>query len=388
MDRGSLGVATTVVTLGALFGGLGQGELWLSKSASHGLHWNRAYLLLPVVTATMVGVAVGTWMFASGYGLPLTVAIALLVPMTSVAGVWRYATIATGSSMLPAKSSLWSAVMRLVAIAAMFVVGAMSAWSVLGVQLGGVFLASALVLAPALALDGRPAESGAAPVPAMLGLGERLRGGLAFVVFGALTAVILRVDILAVERYSSPEALGTYAACIALSQSALVLSNVFRNRAQAGIAAGRGRRAITVEVRVMSVMVVLGGSVALIAAPWIASFLLGPGYPDGPEILRSTVVATAFLLFLDFAQGIQIATGKRRALVWAAALGAAVTVTCLLLFVPRFGPVGASFSVACGAGSAASINLWRALRDTARGAQGVSGGSPLASGEPFDGEAL
>ena len=148
------------------------------------------------------------------------------------------------------------------------------------------------------------------------------------------------------------EALGTYAAVVALGQAGLALSAHFRARVQAAAQAHDESDRVRRVLREWAPLLLLcAGAVvgAALLAQAIADVFFGPEYEGAATLIRFVAVSASAQLMLDVVHGLLTVLGLRRQMIFTASLGAVATIAMLALLVPALGPVGRPFSTAVAA---------------------------------------
>lgn len=335
-----------------MVGNLGQAELTLASfRQSAGPKPAPNVARIAGLLAACVGLGA---MIAVGIEWTLALLAALWIPLLIEVGIWRSIAVGSGDTLRPAVANGVSALGRLLLIPALAIAGLLTVEVAATVLQGSIVVASIVVLA-AYVFGQRLGRAGPTlrTIPA-------LRSGASVVLFGAITAITLRGDLLVLQLTSSALEVGVYAAVAALGQSALSVSSYFKSRAQAAVAQSRPAD-LAREYLLLLGLGAIGSLVVWISSGWIVQILLGPEFIGGDAVLRAYVVASVGLMSLDFVHGVLVALGRVRILNAVAATGAVATLGALFLLVPEFGAQGAAVAVACGTWLASAVG-WYVIR--------------------------
>lgn len=289
-----------------------------------------------------------------GLPTPVCLLLAAAVPVTIAPQLWTSAALWAQGTLRVAASSALAGLVRLVAIPLLAMLGLLSLDAAFALQAFVVLFVSVALLYPLM----RELPNG----PGNRTLRDALVAGAPVVGFGLLTAVTLRADLITLQLFSDSQQVGVYAAVVAVTQAALAISTFFRNRAQAGIASGRSGMAVWRYPLALSGLAALGILAAQILAEPLSDLLFGPAYEGAAGVMRILAVAAAMQMLLDVGQGMLIASGRRRALLSVAIVGAVVTILSLALLVPTAGAMGAAVAATVGSGASAGTALALQIR--------------------------
>ena len=356
-DRGLLGVGLAVASVAVMMGALGQAETYLSNFRQGEDSYRTAVLI-----ARVCGIVAGFLAFATmvGLGLPISVAIllSLWVPLLGEANIWRSAAIGRSNTNRPALANAIASLIRLILIPTLAILSVLSLEVAASLMQGALFVGSLLAMGLYATRVGPHASSRAS----LESTRAAAKSGLRFVLFGAITAITLRSDVIVMQVFSSPTEVGTYAAAIALAQSGLALSGYFRGRAQVAIISSEPLRGVVRETAGLLMCGALAVVVVIAAAEPIADVLFGPEYLDAAVILRVVALAAVGQMLLDLVQGLLIVQGQSRQLVIIAGVGASIALIGLFALVPVWAGIGAAVAVSVATIGASSIGLVILLR--------------------------
>jgi len=361
-DRGLLGVSVAVCSIAAMVAAWGQAESMLNGLRHNDAHLGASGRVLRL--SAPIG-AVGALALMILLGVPPLAALvsAVFIPLVAVGAVWRSVAVARQDTTHVAAASGLAATLRVVVIMGLALAGALTLVSSSATLQAALALGTLLALLPSAQRHYRSRPPAHYPRRATPLVGE-FRAAMPYVAFGSLTAVTLRADVLVLQVFASPHDVGVYAACAALGQAGLAVSGYFKTRAQATLFSGQGAHATRRELFLAAT--ISSGAVALVAVASepITSALLGDQFQGATQVLRFVALSSWSVMMLDIVQGLVTAGLSRDKLLNLAAVGAVVTLTCLLVGVPAWGAPAAAAAVAMGASAAVAVGL-RMLRRAA-----------------------
>lgn len=196
----------------------------------------------------------------------------------------------------------------------------------------------------------------------------------AVAVYGTTSAVVLipyqlnvRLDQLMLSLISTPAALGQYAVAIAWASSLSVIgagfsTMVLTRSAQLELADQTALQGALRELRLVFVVVALGGIGASLAAPIGIPVLFGSSFRDavGPGMILclASAVLYANAALRDFARGL----GFPGLVGWPAVFGLVVSWASLVVLLPKYGASGAAASTLAGFSATWVVLVWQTAR--------------------------
>lgn len=185
--------------------------------------------------------------------------------------------------------------------------------------------------------------------------------------------VYMKIDEVMLRRLAGAEAVGIYAAAARLSEvwyfvPTAIASSVLPALLRAREAGGESYRRRQQEYYDLSAALAYGLSapVALLA-PWIVQRAYGPAFAGAAPILAVHIWSSVFV-FLGVARGQWLVNeGLQTFYMWTTAAGAVVNVGLNLVFIPRWGGLGAAWAtvIAYGVSAWLATYLLPAARPTA-----------------------
>lgn len=172
--------------------------------------------------------------------------------------------------------------------------------------------------------------------------------GLAIYLSGLAYTVNQQLDQLMLSLWVKPSDLGQYAAAATLAGAILVIPSAigpigFSKVARANEEPLEQRRHVKFAFAWSASLLVPGGLVVALAAPWITRVLYGQAYAQTADLLRILAPASVCLgmgvVLADVLRGM----GKPMYATYGAVTGAVITVVGLLLTLQRFGIWGAAW---------------------------------------------
>jgi O-antigen/teichoic acid export membrane protein len=309
--RGVVGVAQVLAAVGAGLGSLGLGDALLYFRASGAAHDRRRVIALALVAAGgagLVGAALGLVLSVWINGTDVTSFVAFsaltgsatgcfLVPLGVVRGAGHFA--------------LWNGA-RIVAagwwLASLIITGLDGEVHLLALSV--VYGAGLVVLSVAL-LRGRWEPTGGARTDAPT-LRRLLGFGLPAALASAPLLLNARVDQVALSTGASETDLGYYVAAVAYCFAVVPLGQAIANLAATRVAERpEGERAEVVRrlARVGSMVVLLAGGAAWVAAGWAVPLLNGDRFRPAVGITRILLVGASLqaltFIFEDSAKGLR-----------------------------------------------------------------------------------
>ena len=206
-----------------------------------------------------------------------------------------------------------------------------------------------------------------------------------------LSVAYTRTAVFVLDALEGPDAVGTYGVALKLTEPlailpAALLAAVFpaivRRRADGDPAGERLRSHTTLVLAGCGVLV---AAIGVMAGPWLLDLLYGSQYAGAAAPFQILAVAVLFT-FVNYALTHFVIAHDlhRRYLAYTATVFVLNLVLCLAL-VPRFGPVGAAWSVVLSEVLLLSL-CWRALRRVPRRSAAAVGHptpvGPVPGGEP------
>lgn len=361
--RGEYAIILAVLSFAVTFGALGQSELH-AHELRVGHSDRRRRLRIAAVGSTVAAIA--AWLILVGWfsiDPALAFAGAVFVPLLSIAAIWRTEHISLANLLLVSSSGAVSSLLRLAAVAILFSLSALGVLeAVLATQL------AAVVVAFALWAGLRGSASLGATGPHKRGRTE-VQSALQILGFAALTAVLLRANILVLGAVSPLAEVGVLSAVVSLSEAALALSAAFKNRLQSVLyASGSGKRVLR-EYAILHAVAIPGLVTGFLFSDVITLMLFGEEFAGAGDVLRMMIVAAYFQMLMDCGNGMLTVLGARSAMVSASAAGAGAVLISLFLLAPVSGALGAAlatiiaYALAAGLSNFAVYKLLRSRGD-------------------------
>lgn len=347
--RGEYGVATAVSTFALTLGAWGQAEVYLGEARGGRLGYREA---AKIATAGGVVAAIATYAVLIALGLPSLTSLltTLWIPLLTQTNIWRSVCIASGDLRAPALNNAVGPSLRIM----FFTTLALTPWMTTESAITAMQLALLAAAALTMGLSTRRAGYWASESKTARNL---LRGGGTVITFSVLNAVMLRSDLVVLQIFETPHAVGLYAAPASLTTAALALSTAFKSRLQFAAFGQEGATRVLRETLPVLILGVIGAAALWFVAPILVHTFFGPDYTSSIPLLRLLGVAAVPLLLADLAQGALVVLAQRRALITAGVGGASAVLISLLALCPSLGAVGAA--IACVIGySLAAIIAW------------------------------
>lgn len=171
-----------------------------------------------------------------------------------------------------------------------------------------------------------------------------------FIASGVMVTAYMRIDQIMLKEMIGERELGIYAVALALSQ----VWNIIPATLVASLAPfvarkkGRGeaeyRDALVIIFRFFAIVALVGAGLTALAAPWIVGLLYGAEYRSSAAVLSVLVFVIVFV-FQGMAQTLWVINDNVRiANLVGTFLAALVSIGANLVFIRKFGIMGAAFS--------------------------------------------
>jgi O-antigen/teichoic acid export membrane protein len=217
-----------------------------------------------------------------------------------------------------------------------------------------VHVLTSRLFAGATATGGEPRAAGSDgafdPTPA--GLGPEFWRRVTPFALGSITwAVYFRVDMILLERWSAPAALGLYAAAYRVLDALLLIPRTMMGVIYPVFSAAAARRAVYGELLERPSRALAAIALAVAAGLWgnagdVLAFLFGERFRDAAPILRVLAVVLPAVFANQFLGMLLSALDRQNAWVRVLLLATAVNVAANVVLIPRLGPLGAALATA------------------------------------------
>jgi O-antigen/teichoic acid export membrane protein len=160
---------------------------------------------------------------------------------------------------------------------------------------------------------------------------------------------INRLDFLMLERMTTLAQVGLYAAAYRVTNTAealplLVMGSIYPLLARHKEEPDRLRRIYQQSLLYLSLLGLLMGVAVTAVAPWLVPLLFGPGYEGATAALRALVWSSVCVYVFLTSNNLLLSVGRERRLLVLYAMGAGLNLVLNLLWIPRFGIVGAALA--------------------------------------------
>ncbi|MFF2107429.1 MATE family efflux transporter [Rhodococcus koreensis] len=333
--RGQLAIVLAISALAVSIGRMGQPECLSSDLREGVAHFRpiRARILL----GSSVFAALVAYFSMRVFDVPniVSIVVCVWIPFLAFGEIWRVERVAETDTNRVAIGFSGGALGRALAIACLFVAGALTTVS-------GAIVAQASAFLSFIALRRNARNSGVVGYRGHIF--PRIREALPIVLFMIMTAMLFRIDILALGVGSSDVQVGLYSAAVGLSEASLIVSTMFKARMQAALYSASIRRTLAREIlflAAVSVLLLLGG---MAASDLLIRLLYGEQFSGSVQILKVLIFAAVGQMYIDCGQGVLSVLGRRWTMFWSSLVGAVVAIATLGLWVPDHGGVGAAAS--------------------------------------------
>ncbi len=191
-----------------------------------------------------------------------------------------------------------------------------------------------------------------------------LREGWPLMMSGLLVTITLQIDRLLIAYFKGDEALGIYAVAARLTESFHMLPLALGAAIMPRLTSLRGENEARYWVIArwctagLAVVGLAAASVITWMGPWLIAALFGAHYADAAPVLVVHAWTLAFVFVVSLRSRLLVIEGATRWVLAMSLLTAALNVAGNLLFVPRFGSVGAAWAAVVAWAFAALIAPW------------------------------